>query len=86
MIFAGGDGLARHRLRLVVQRQFAVPDRHREILVQHAAVADLLVHLGLEDADRAARLRLGAEQRRAGIGEQRSRVRAVDAEIPRCRW
>ena len=45
--------------------------------MQHAAVADLLVHLGRENADRAARLLLGAEQRRAGIGEQRSRVRAV---------
>ena len=67
-------------LRLVVQRQFAVLDRDREILVQHAAVADLLVHLRLEDADRAARFRLGAEQRRAGIGEQRGRVRAVVRE------
>ena len=45
--------------------------------MQHAAVADLLVHLGRENADRAARLLLGAEQRRAGIGEQRSRIRAV---------
>ena len=45
--------------------------------MQHAAVADLLVHLGCENADRAARLRLGAEQRRAGIGEQRSRLRSV---------
>ena len=45
--------------------------------MQHAAVADLLVHLRRENADRAARLLLGAEQRRAGIGEQRSRIRAV---------
>ncbi len=45
--------------------------------MQHAAVADLLVHLGFIEVDRAARFGLGAEQRRAGIGEQRGRVRAV---------
>ena len=75
-----GDGLARHRLRLIMQRQLAVLDREREILVQHAAIADLLVHLRLVDADRAARFRLGAEQRRAGIGEQRGGIRAVVRE------
>ena len=75
-----GDRRARRCLRLVVQRQFAVPDREREVLMQHAAVADLLVHLRLVDADRAARFRLRAEQRRAGIGEQRGRIRAVVRE------
>ena len=74
------------RLRLIMQRQFAVLDRDRQILVQHAAVADLLVHLRLENADRAARFLLGAEQRRAGIGQQRCARRRRYAGIPRCRW
>ena len=29
--------------------------------MQYAAITDLLIHLWLEDADRAARLRLGAK-------------------------
>ena len=58
---AGGDGVAGGGLRLIVERQFAVLDGDREILVQHAAVADLLVHLRLEHVDGAARLLLGAE-------------------------
>ena len=70
-VLAGGG------LRLVVQRQFAVADRRGQILMQRAAIADLLVHLGLEQADRAARFRLGAEQRGVGIGEQRRGVVAV---------
>jgi hypothetical protein len=78
--FTGGDGVARHRLRLVMQRQFAVLDRDREILVQHAAIANLLVHLGFIDADRAARFGLGAEQCRAGIGKQRCGVGTVVRE------
>src|SRR4030088_1728361 len=53
--FAAGDSLTRHRLRLIMQREFAVLDREREILMQYAAIANLLVHLGFIDADRAAR-------------------------------
>src|SRR5438046_966280 len=48
---AGGNRGTGGGLRLVVQRQLAVLDRDRKILVQHAAVADLLVHLRLEHAD-----------------------------------
>ena len=73
----GGDRRTRGGLRLVVERQFAIPDRHRKILMQHPAVADLLVHLGFEQTDRTARPHLGAEQCRAGIGEQRGRIGAV---------
>src|SRR6185437_14740539 len=78
--FAVLDGRARHRLRLEVERQLAVADRDREVLMQHATIADLLVHLRLVDADRAARLLFGAEQRRAGIGKQRGSVRSVVRE------
>ena len=66
---AGGDAGSRGRLRLIMQREFAVLDRKRKVLVQHPAVADLLVHLRFIDADGAARLLLGAEQRRPGIGQ-----------------
>ena len=45
--------------------------------MQHATIADLLIHLRLEDADRASRMRFGAEQRRTGIGEQRCCIAAV---------
>ena len=48
--------------------------------MQHAPVADLLIHLRFVDADRAARFRLGARQRRAGIGEQGRRVASVMRE------
>ena len=75
-----GDAVARGSLRLEGERELAVLDRHREVLMQHAAIADLLVHLRLEKADRAARFLLGAEQRRAGVGEQRGAVGAVVRE------
>ncbi len=78
--FTRGGGLARHRLRLIMQRQFAVLDREREILMQYAAIANLLIHFRVVDADGAARCRLGAEQGRAGVDQQRRGVCAVVRE------
>ena len=46
-------------------------------MLQQPAVAQLLVHLGLEEADPAPALALGAIERGIGIGEQRGRIHAV---------
>ncbi len=75
-----GDAVTRGPLRLEGERELTVLDRHREILMQHATIADLLVHLRLVEADRAARLLLGAKQRRTGIGEQRGAISAIVRE------
>ncbi len=68
------------RLRLVMQRQFAALDRRAQLLLQRAPLAQPLVHVGFEEAERAAPLRLGAIERGVGIGDQRVGVGAVGRE------
>ena len=68
------------RLRLVVQGQFAALDRRSQFLLQHAPLAQPLVHVGFEEAERAAALRLGAIERGVGVADQRGGVGAVDRE------
>ena len=51
-----------------------------QILLQRAPFAQPLVHVGLEEAERAAALGLGAIKRGVGIADQRRGVGAVDRE------
>ena len=66
------------RLRLIVQRQLVALDRRSQFLLQRAPLAQPLVHVGFEEAERAAALRLGAIERGVGIADQRGGVGAVD--------
>ena len=72
-----GDLAVDMGLRLVVQLDLAAHDGRAQILLQRALFAQLLVHRRLEEADRSARFRFGAEQRGVGVGDQRHRVGAV---------
>ena len=74
------DLAADARLRLIVQGQFVALDRRSQFLLQHAPLAQPLVHVGLEEAERAAALRLGAVERGVGVADQRGGVGAVDRE------
>lgn len=69
--------MARTRLRLIMQRQFAIADRGRQVLMQRTAVAQLLIEFHIKEIDRATRCRLGAEQRSVRIGQQRLGITAV---------
>ena len=64
-------------LRLIFQIQLAVCDGRLQIVLQRAAVAQLLIHRGGEEAYRAAAFVLCTIERRVGIGEQRPRIVAV---------
>ena len=68
------------RLRLIVQGQFAVLDRRSQFLLQHAPLAQPLIHVGLEEAEHAAPFRLGAIERGVGVADQRGGVGAIDRE------
>ena len=65
------DLAADARLRLVVQGELVALDRRAQILLQRAPLAQPLVHVGFEEADRAAAVRLGAIERGVGVAEQR---------------
>ena len=73
-----GDLAVDARLRLVVQHQLAALDRRSQVVLERAPLAQPLVHVGLEEADRAAPLGLGAIERGVGVAEQRGGVGAVD--------
>ena len=57
--------------------------RAAQIVLQGAFFAQLLVHLGFEEADRATRLGLGAIEGCFRISEQRGRVVASRPDRPR---
>ena len=68
------DLAAKAPLWLVVEFELVALDGGAKILLQRAAFAQPHVHVGLEEADRAARFVLGAIERRIGIREQRGLV------------
>ena len=63
--------------RLVIQLELACGQRLAQILLHDAAGLHLLVHRGLEEAERAAAVALGAVQREIGIAQQLVRGQAV---------
>ena len=67
-------------LRLIVQGQLVVLDRRSQSLLQHAPLAQPLVHVGFEEAEHAAALRLGAIERGVGVADQRGGVGAIDGK------
>src|SRR3954466_11151701 len=75
--FKTDDGAVGLGLRLVIQLQLAIFDRHHEVALQQALVADLLVHRGLEESDRATLLGLGAIKREIRMGDQALDVTAI---------
>jgi len=64
-------------LRLIMDHQLAALGRGLQVLHQGAAFAQALVHLGLEEPDRAASAAFRPMERRVGIAEQRRRVGSV---------
>jgi len=64
-------------LRLVFEMELPFRDRRPQIVLQCAALAQLLVHRGGEEADGAAALMLGAIERGIRIRKQRDLIGAV---------
>jgi hypothetical protein len=64
------DGAVDAALRLVIGDELAALDRAAQILQQRAPLAQAVIHIGLEKADRAAPFRLGPVQRGVGVAEQ----------------
>ena len=64
-------------LRLIVEHELAVRNGRAQLLLERAPLAQALVHVGLEEADRAAPFRLGAIERGIGVADERVSVGAV---------
>ena len=65
-------------LRLIIDHQLALLDGGAKIVQERAALAQALIHVGLEEADRPASFGLGPVERGIGVGEERRPVHAVD--------
>ena len=64
-------------LRLVMQDELAARDCRAQLLLDRAPLPQALVHAGLEKADRAAALGLGAIERGVGIADERPGIGPV---------
>ena len=76
--FEAADFLAREvDDRLVVQLELAGRQRLAQVLLHDAAGLHLQVHRGLEEAERAAAVALGAVEREVGVAQQFVGARSV---------
>src|SRR5262245_36714530 len=66
------------RLRLVMDQQLVLLDRGAKVVQERTPLAQALVHVGLEEADRAASFGFRPVKCGIGVGEERAPVRAVD--------
>jgi len=66
------------RLRLIVDHDLVALDGRAQVVQHRAALAQAMIHVGLEEADRAASFRLGPVERGIGVAQDRHLVHAVD--------